>query len=313
MPRMVAGGLAVAGCLALSFPPPAVADTRRGPGHVAYDVALSWHAHDRRLDGTERVSFENTRGRRIRSVWVRLWANGVASCGHPRISAKVLAGGHAAGSAAACTALKVRLARDLPSGKRAAIRLRFSGKKTMKIAQELYEGIEVDGTGPVGLITYMRTDSLRVSDDAVSAVRAMIASEYGDRYLARPAAIAARAHGCDGDARRGVRVYGRVRARAADPGCHARPDGEHPGPGVTGRQLTVAVPLVVHEGVRGPRVDMNLVRLAVLQELRLQLANGFNRDPLVRLTVGSKNRARHLRNNINRRNRLAIRERPIDG
>src|SRR5437588_4807096 len=126
MPRMVAGGLAVAGCLALSFPPPAVADTRRGPGHVAYDVALSWHAHDRRLDGTERVSFENTRGRAIRSVWVRLWANGVASCDHPRISAKVLAGGHAADSAAACTALKVRLARDLTSGKRATIRLRFS-------------------------------------------------------------------------------------------------------------------------------------------------------------------------------------------
>ncbi len=73
-----------------------------------------------------------------------------------------------------------------------AIRLRFSGKKTMKIAQELYEGIEVDGTGPVGLITYMRTDSLRVSDDAVSAVRSMIASEYGDRYLpAKPNRYAA--------------------------------------------------------------------------------------------------------------------------
>src|SRR5262249_11945996 len=40
----------------------------------------------------------------------------------------------------------------------AAIRLRFSGKKTMKLAQELYEGIDVDGSGPVGLITYMRTD-----------------------------------------------------------------------------------------------------------------------------------------------------------
>ena len=44
----------------------------------------------------------------------------------------------------------------------AAIRLRFSGKRTMKVAQELYEGIDVDGSGPVGLITYMRTDSLRV-------------------------------------------------------------------------------------------------------------------------------------------------------
>lgn len=65
----------------------------------------------------------------------------------------------------------------------AAIRLRFSGKRTMKLAQELYEGIEVGGDGQVGLITYMRTDSLRVSDDATSAVRDMIKSQYGDRYL----------------------------------------------------------------------------------------------------------------------------------
>ena len=49
-----------------------------------------------------------------------------------------------------------------------AIRLRFPGKKTMRVAQELYEGIDVDGSGPVGLITYMRTDSLRVSDEAMS-------------------------------------------------------------------------------------------------------------------------------------------------
>src|SRR5262249_26977899 len=65
----------------------------------------------------------------------------------------------------------------------AAIRLRFSGKKTMKIAQELYEGIDVDGSGPVGLITYMRTDSLRVSDEAVTQVRELIGSSYGERYL----------------------------------------------------------------------------------------------------------------------------------
>jgi DNA topoisomerase-1 len=65
----------------------------------------------------------------------------------------------------------------------AAIRIRFSGKKTMKVAQELYEGIDVDGSGPTGLITYMRTDSLRVSDEALSHVRDMIKSEYGDRYL----------------------------------------------------------------------------------------------------------------------------------
>ncbi len=65
----------------------------------------------------------------------------------------------------------------------ATIRLRMSGKKAMKIAQELYEGIDVDGSGPVGLITYMRTDSLRVSDDAVKAVRDHIGQKYGDAYL----------------------------------------------------------------------------------------------------------------------------------
>ena len=74
----------------------------------------------------------------------------------------------------------------------AAIRLRFSGKRTMKIAQELYEGIDVDGSGPVGLITYMRTDSLRISDEAMTAVRERIKSEYGDRYLpAKPIRYAA--------------------------------------------------------------------------------------------------------------------------
>ncbi len=62
----------------------------------------------------------------------------------------------------------------------------------MKIAQELYEGIDVDGTGPVGLITYMRTDSLRVSDEAMTAVREKIQADYGERYLpAKPIKYAA--------------------------------------------------------------------------------------------------------------------------
>ena len=74
----------------------------------------------------------------------------------------------------------------------AAIRLRYSGKRTMKVAQELYEGIDVDGSGPVGLITYMRTDSLRVSDEALTAVRAKIQSEFGDKYVpAKPIRYAA--------------------------------------------------------------------------------------------------------------------------
>ncbi len=65
----------------------------------------------------------------------------------------------------------------------AAIRLKFSGKRTMKIAQELYEGIDVGGDGPSGLITYMRTDSLRMSDDFVKEIRDKIQTEFGDRYL----------------------------------------------------------------------------------------------------------------------------------
>ena len=69
----------------------------------------------------------------------------------------------------------------------AAIRLRFSGKKTMKVAQELYEGIDVDGSGPVGLITYMRTDSLRVSDEAMTAVREQDQERVRRALLARQA------------------------------------------------------------------------------------------------------------------------------
>ena len=62
-------------------------------------------------------------------------------------------------------------------------RLRFPVKKTMQVAQKLYEGLEIGGEGSVGLITYMRTDSTRVSDDALAAVRSHIGSAYGDDYL----------------------------------------------------------------------------------------------------------------------------------
>jgi DNA topoisomerase-1 len=61
---------------------------------------------------------------------------------------------------------------------------RFAVKKTMMIAQQLYEGIELPGEdGPVGLITYMRTDSTRVSDQALDEVRGLIADRFGDAYL----------------------------------------------------------------------------------------------------------------------------------
>jgi DNA topoisomerase-1 len=62
-------------------------------------------------------------------------------------------------------------------------KLRFGVKKTMQVAQRLYEGIELGPDGSVGLITYMRTDSTRISDDALVAVRDRIAATYGAEYL----------------------------------------------------------------------------------------------------------------------------------
>src|SRR5258708_34984175 len=62
-------------------------------------------------------------------------------------------------------------------------KLRFSVKRTMIIAQRLYEGVELGEEGSVGLITYMRTDSTRVSPDAIREVRDYIGSEYGPQYL----------------------------------------------------------------------------------------------------------------------------------
>ena len=62
-------------------------------------------------------------------------------------------------------------------------KLRFSVKRTMMIAQRLYEGIELGEEGTVGLITYMRTDSTRVSNDALAAVREIVGKEYGPQYL----------------------------------------------------------------------------------------------------------------------------------
>jgi DNA topoisomerase I len=60
---------------------------------------------------------------------------------------------------------------------------RFPVKKTMMVAQQLYEGIELPGEGAVGLITYMRTDSTRVSDQALADVREFIAARFGRDYV----------------------------------------------------------------------------------------------------------------------------------
>jgi DNA topoisomerase-1 len=65
----------------------------------------------------------------------------------------------------------------------ASTRLRFSPRRTMSIAQELYEGADLGSSGPVGLITYMRTDSTRVSDYARDATVEHITKEYGKEYV----------------------------------------------------------------------------------------------------------------------------------
>ncbi|OHD64829.1 MAG: DNA topoisomerase I [Spirochaetes bacterium RBG_13_51_14] len=65
----------------------------------------------------------------------------------------------------------------------AANRLGFTSQKTMIIAQQLYEGIDIHGEGPTGLITYMRTDSARVSDTAIRSVRDFINEHYRGEYL----------------------------------------------------------------------------------------------------------------------------------
>ena len=68
----------------------------------------------------------------------------------------------------------------------AAKALNFSTQKTMRIAQQLYEGIDVKGNGTVGVITYLRTDSTRISEEADAAAREYVASVYGEEYVATP-------------------------------------------------------------------------------------------------------------------------------
>lgn len=61
--------------------------------------------------------------------------------------------------------------------------MNFSTQKTMRIAQQLYEGVDIKGNGTVGLITYLRTDSTRISDEADEAVRKFIGEAYGPDYV----------------------------------------------------------------------------------------------------------------------------------
>ncbi|MCR4577638.1 MAG: type I DNA topoisomerase, partial [Clostridiales bacterium] len=65
----------------------------------------------------------------------------------------------------------------------ASRKLNFTASKTMQIAQQLYEGVDVQGVGAIGLISYIRTDSVRISDEALSAARTLIAEKYAPEYL----------------------------------------------------------------------------------------------------------------------------------
>ena len=81
----------------------------------------------------------------------------------------------------------------------ASRKLGFQARRTMKAAQELYEGVEIEGQGAVGLITYMRTDSLRLSEDAVKEAAEYIRERWGDRYVPeKPRQYKTRANAQDG-------------------------------------------------------------------------------------------------------------------
>ena len=81
----------------------------------------------------------------------------------------------------------------------ASRKLGFQSRRTMRVAQELYEGVEIEGMGATGLITYMRTDSLRISDYAIGEVTNYIRGEYGDKYLPpKPRFFKSRSNAQDG-------------------------------------------------------------------------------------------------------------------
>ena len=81
----------------------------------------------------------------------------------------------------------------------ASRKLGFQARRTMKAAQELYEGVEIQGQGSMGLITYMRTDSLRISEDAIRDAAAYIKDRWGEKYLpAQPRHFKSRANAQDG-------------------------------------------------------------------------------------------------------------------
>ena len=93
--------------------------------------------------------------------------------------------------------------------------LNFATAKTMRIAQQLYEGIDIKGNGTVGLITYLRTDSTRVSEEADANVREYIASSYGQDYVAVNEAKSGDGHKIIQDAHEAIRPTDVTRTPAA--------------------------------------------------------------------------------------------------
>jgi DNA topoisomerase-1 len=77
----------------------------------------------------------------------------------------------------------------------ASIKLRYSAKRTMMVAQQLYEGVELGEEGAVGLITYMRTDSFRIADEALAEVREYIGKTFGAAYVPEQPIVRARRKG----------------------------------------------------------------------------------------------------------------------
>ena len=67
----------------------------------------------------------------------------------------------------------------------ASRRISFTSRKTMSVAQQLYEGVEISGQGQIALVSYIRTDSVRISDEAMAAARRLIGEKYGEKYLPR--------------------------------------------------------------------------------------------------------------------------------
>ncbi|MEA2412344.1 MAG: hypothetical protein QOC77_2905 [Thermoleophilaceae bacterium] len=93
------------------------------PQPERYSAALRYDAHAQVLSGTERIAFRNDGPEALSAVWLRVWPNGYGSCAHPWASVGVVGGGRSAGWSVACTALKVRLAREVPAGGTAAVRV----------------------------------------------------------------------------------------------------------------------------------------------------------------------------------------------